>query len=76
MIKLKCLLNKKRFHFWYRLKQRHGSLFYFLLAEMVGEKSTFDKTKGKCLIWEYKNHRFLTQNNQLQTYINTSLKSK
>jgi hypothetical protein len=69
-MKLKCLLNKKRFHFWYRLKQRHGSLFYFLLAKVVGKKQCFDKN-CECLIWEYKNHRFLTQNNQLQTYINT-----
>jgi len=69
-MKLKILLNKKRFHFWYRLKQRKGSLLYFLLAKKVGKKQTNDKTKGECLIWQFRNHRFLTQDGKLQTYIN------
>ena len=68
-MKLKVLLNKKRLHFRNRLKQRGGNMFYFLLAKVIGEKNVMDKDSGKCFVWRYKNHFFLTQNNRLQTYI-------
>jgi hypothetical protein len=70
MKKIKILLNYKRPHFWNRLKLRKGNLFYFLLAKIIDKKGVADKEcKSDCLVWQFKNHLFLTQNDMLQTYI-------
>lgn len=66
-MKLKILLNKKRPHFFNRLRQRNGSILWFLFAKVIGTKPSY--TENKCLVWRFKNHYYLTQNNILQTYI-------
>lgn len=70
MWKLKLLLKPKRIHFKNRLRQRHGNVLYFLFAKPIDNRPVDDKSKGKCIVWRYKNHIFFTQNNRLQTYIN------
>lgn len=72
-MKLKILLNKKRQHFLNRLKKRNGNILYFLFSKVVDKKNVYDKEGGECLVWKFRNHYFLTQNNKLQTYINKSL---
>lgn len=73
MKKIKIIINKKRPHFWNRLKQRKGKLFYFLLAKVVDKKGVADqRCKSDCLVWKFRNHIFLTQYGKLQTYINKS----
>lgn len=72
-MKLKILLNKKRQHFWNRLQLRGGNIIYFLFAKIVDKKQTLDKKTGECLVWKFRNHLFITQNNQLQTYIKKNI---
>lgn len=67
-MKLLYLFNQRK-HFKNRLKLRKGNIFYFLLAKPTGTLPVYDSKKQTCTVWKYKNHIFLTQNNQLQTYI-------
>ena len=71
MRKIKILLSFKRPHFWNRLAKRGGKLSYFLLSKVVDKKGVADeRRKSDCLVWRFRNHLFITQDDRLQTYIN------
>ena len=76
MKKLKILLNKRRDHYNKRIIQRHGSTLYFLLARFVGKRYSYPQSTGECFEYRFKQHVFLVQDNQLQTYINKSISRK
>ena len=67
-LKIRCLFNQRQ-HFKNRLRLRNGSLLPFLLSKVIDKKQVCDSRKDECLVWRYKNHIYITQNNQLQTYI-------
>lgn len=67
-LKIRCLFNQRK-HFKNRLRLRKGSLLPFLLSKVIDKKQVLDGRKDECLVWRYKNHIYITQNNQLQTYI-------
>lgn len=67
-LKINCLFNQRQ-HYKNRIKLRKGSTLLFLLAKVIDEKPVLKGRKEKCLVWKYKNHIYITQNNQLQTYI-------
>ena len=73
MTKLRILLNKRKIHYLNRLKQRHGSTLYFLLAKCVGTKPSYETSKTPCLVWQWKQRIFYTQDWLLQTYINKDI---
>lgn len=62
-------LLRARKHFWNRLKLRNGKAFYFFFAKVIDKKPVCDERKDECLVWKFKKHLYITQNNQLQTYI-------
>ena len=66
--KIICLFNQRK-HYKNRVKLRKGSTLPFLLAKKIDEKPVLNGRLEKCLVWKYNNHIYLTQNNQLQTYI-------
>lgn len=67
-MKILYLFNKRQ-HYKNRLKLRKGSTFWFLFSKVVGKKQVCDSRKDECLVWKFRNHIYITQNNQLQTYI-------
>lgn len=67
-MKLLYLLNQRK-HYKNRVQQRNGTTFWFLFAKVVNKKQVLDKLKDECLVWKFRNHIYITQNNQLQTYI-------
>lgn len=71
-MKLLYLFNQRQ-HFKNRLHQRNGSILWFLFSKVIDKKQVQDGRKDECLVWRYKNHIYLTQNNQLQTYIKKSI---
>lgn len=69
MEKLRILLNSHRKHFKNRLRQRKGNRLWFLFSKVIDKKQVSDGSKTECLVWKFRNHMYITQNNQLQTYI-------
>ena len=69
MMKLKILLNKRRQHYLNRLNLRGGTTLPFLFAKVIDKKQVLDGADSECLVWRYGSHIYITQNNQLQTYI-------
>lgn len=67
-LKIKCFFNQRQ-HYKNRVKLRQGSTLPFLLAKVIDRKQVLDGRKDECLVWKFRNHIYITQNNQLQTYI-------
>ena len=71
-LKIKCFFNQRQ-HYKNRIKQRNGSSLWFLFSKVIDKRNTCDPTKSapadECLVWKFRNHIYITQNNQLQTYI-------
>lgn len=68
MNKIFTLFNQRQ-HYKNRLRQRKGSSIYFLFAKVIDKKQVLDNSKTECLVWKFRQHLYITQNNQLQTYI-------
>lgn len=66
-------LFNKRGHYKNRIKQRNGSSLWFLFSKVIDKRNTCDPTKSapadECLVWKFRNHIYITQSGQLQTYI-------
>jgi hypothetical protein len=67
-MKLLYLFNQRQ-HFKNRLRLRKGSSICFLFSKVIDKKQVCDSRKDECLVWKFRNHIYITQNNQLQTYI-------
>ena len=66
--KITCIFNQ-RVHYKNRIKLRKGNTFWFLFSKVIDKKQVCDDRKDECLVWKFRNHLYITQNNQLQTYI-------
>ncbi len=67
-LKIRCLFNKRQ-HYKNRVKLRKGNTLWFLFSKVIDKKQVCDSRKDECLVWRFRNHIYITQNNQLQTYI-------
>jgi hypothetical protein len=68
MTKLFIFFNRRE-HYKNRLKLRKGSSIWFLFSRVIDRKYSYKTKNHDCLVWKFRNHIYLTENNQLQTYI-------
>lgn len=62
--------TRQREHYKNRLKLRNGKHIWFLFSKKIDEKQVLQvPPRTPCEVWKFRNHLYITQNYQMQTYI-------